>query len=157
LVKVNTVAEDSHEVCSSIDIDTRGRRRRVFRDIGDRGYTQASDPNAAPNPYRLEEGWAKLPAGRKWGSVSAMKVDPSDGKSIWVFDRCGSNDCANSMIAPIQKFDSSGNLLMSFGAGMFNFPHGLYLDREGNVWATDGRPRTARVPWSSNSALKERS
>ena len=29
-------------------------------------FTQTNpDPNAAPNPYRLDEGWAKLPAGRK--------------------------------------------------------------------------------------------
>ena len=27
----------------------------------------ANDPNAAPNPYHVDEGWAKLPQGRKWG------------------------------------------------------------------------------------------
>src|SRR5207249_8287639 len=26
-----------------------------------------------------------------------------------------------------------------FGAGMFIFPHGLFVDRDGNVWVTDGR------------------
>ena len=34
---------------------------------GDRANAQGADPNAAPNPYRLEENWAQLPAGRKWG------------------------------------------------------------------------------------------
>ena len=43
-----------------------------------------------------------------------------------------------SKLAPILQFDPSGKLLKSFGAGMFAFPHGLYLDRDGNVWATDG-------------------
>src|SRR5258707_14062041 len=27
------------------------------------------DPNAAPNPYQLDEGWPKLPAGRKCGAT----------------------------------------------------------------------------------------
>jgi sugar lactone lactonase YvrE len=27
---------------------------------------------------------------------------------------------------------------MSFGAGLFLFPHGLHVDRNGNVWVTDG-------------------
>jgi sugar lactone lactonase YvrE len=37
------------------------------------------------------------------------------------------------------KFDPSGKLVTSFGAGMFNFPHGLFIDTDGNVWVTDGR------------------
>src|SRR5437667_8684646 len=59
---------------------------------GERASAQAPDPNSAPNPYRLEENWAKLPDGRKWGSTIAVEVD-RDGKSVWVFDRCGGNDC----------------------------------------------------------------
>jgi hypothetical protein len=34
---------------------------------GDRGYTQGADPNAAPNPYNMQENWAQLPDGRKMG------------------------------------------------------------------------------------------
>jgi sugar lactone lactonase YvrE len=30
-------------------------------------------------------------------------------------------------------------LVTSFGAGMINWPHGLFADRDGNVWVTDGR------------------
>lgn len=37
----------------------------------------------------------------------------------------------------IYKFDAKGNVVKSFGAGMFIWPHGLHVDREGNVWATD--------------------
>ena len=37
------------------------------------------------------------------------------------------------------KFDSSGNLLRSFGSGMFVFPHKIYVDRDGNVWVVDLR------------------
>jgi len=97
------------------------------------------DPNAAPNPYRMLENWAQLPEGRQWGAPIGVEVDHRDGKSIWVFDRCGENSCTGSSVAPIMKFDPSGKLVANFGAGMFNFPHGLYVDRDGNVWVTDGR------------------
>src|SRR5947208_14766108 len=94
----------------------------------------AADPNAAPNPYRVQENWAQLPPGRKWGQTIGIDIDP-DGKSIWTFDRCGARDCIGKPdIAPIQKFDSGGKLLVSFGAGLFNYPHGLHIDRPGNVW-----------------------
>ena len=98
-----------------------------------------SDPDAASNPYRMLENWAQLPEGRQWGAPIGLEVDHSDGKSIWVFDRCGANTCTGSNVAPIMKFDASGKLVTNFGAGMFNFPHGLFVDREGNVWVTDGR------------------
>src|SRR5262249_4740789 len=32
---------------------------------GDRGYTQAVDPNAAPNPYKMQDSWLQLPEGRE--------------------------------------------------------------------------------------------
>jgi DNA-binding beta-propeller fold protein YncE len=99
---------------------------------------RAQDINNAPNPYRAVENWAQLPAGRVWGQAISIDID-RDGKSVWVFDRCGSNTCTGSNVAPIQKFDSSGKLVTSFGAGMFNFPHGLFVDRDGNVWVSDGK------------------
>ena len=34
--------------------------------------------------------------------------------------------------------------LKSFGAGLLLFPHGLYVDREGNVWVTDGLGRDGK-------------
>jgi sugar lactone lactonase YvrE len=104
---------------------------------GDRGYTQAVDPNAAPNPYKMQDNWLQLPEDRKLGAAIKVQVDHSDGKSIWVFDRCSSNSCANSMIPPIQKFDSNGKFVRAFGANMFIQPHGFYVDNEGNVWAAD--------------------
>ena len=49
-------------------------------------YAQTNDPNAYPNPYRMQENWAKLPPGRTWGSTIGIEIDP-DGKSIWTYDR----------------------------------------------------------------------
>ncbi|TMB72413.1 MAG: hypothetical protein E6J54_10225 [Deltaproteobacteria bacterium] len=91
---------------------------------------------AQDNPYRVVEGWAKLPEGRSWGSTAAVDVDSND--HIWVAERCGTNSCAGSNLSPILEFDPSGKLLRSFGAGMFVFPHGICVDKEGNVWVTDG-------------------
>jgi sugar lactone lactonase YvrE len=92
--------------------------------------------NDAPNPYETIEGWAKMPAGRTWGSTSAVDID-RDGKSIWVAERCGANSCEGSNLPSVLKFDASGNLVTSFGAGMLVFPHGIHVDRDGNVWVTD--------------------
>ena len=99
--------------------------------------------NSAPNPYRTIENWAKLPEGRMWGSTSAVEVD-RDGKSIWVAERCGVNSCAGKTDDPVLKFDSSGKLVKSFGSGMFLFPHGICVDKDGNVWVTDGQAKDGK-------------
>src|SRR5260370_27236489 len=93
---------------------------------GDKSFAQgAPDPNAAPNPYRLDEGWAKLPEGRKFGAVFGLSID-RDGKSLWAFDRCETtNFCADSSLNPIFKLDQSGKVLANFGANTFAAPHGL--------------------------------
>ena len=106
--------------------------------------------NDLPNPYRTIEGWAKMPDGRTWGSTSAVAID-RDGKSIWVAERCGANSCAGSSLDPVLEFDANGNLVRHFGAGMFVAPHGIFVDRDDNVWAVDcactggGRGRGAQT------------
>lgn len=93
---------------------------------------------AQPNPYRTVENFFKLPEGRVWGSTSAVDID-RDGTSVWVAERCGANSCAAKTDAPILKFDANGKLVTSFGAGMFIFPHGICVDKDGNIWVTDGQ------------------
>jgi len=110
---------------------------------GGRAYTQTDvvDPakNSLPNPNQtVIMKWGPLPDGRTWGSTAGVDIGP-DGH-VWAYDRCGVNTCAGSNLAPILKFDrSSGKVLTSFGAGMIVFPHGLHVDRDGNVWVTDGQ------------------
>jgi len=106
-------------------------------------YSQASvqPVNDLPNPYETIRNWGTMPEGRTWGSTAGIDIDP-DGKSVWALDRCGANSCAGSNLPVVLKFDPSGKLLKSFGAGIFIFPHGLHVDREGNVWVTDGRAAT---------------
>jgi DNA-binding beta-propeller fold protein YncE len=63
------------------------------------------------------------------GSTSAVFVAP--GGHIWVAERCSANTCAGSDLAPVLEFDSSGKLVSSFGSGLLQFPHG--------IWLTDGQ------------------
>jgi len=94
-------------------------------------------PNSQPNPYRTIENWFKMPEGRKWGSTSAIYPD-KDG-NFWIAERCGANTCAGSKLDPVLEFDASGKLLKSFGAGMFIFPHGIFVSADGSVWVADGQ------------------
>jgi sugar lactone lactonase YvrE len=96
------------------------------------------DPNSAPNPYRLDEGWAKQPMGRGFGSTIGLNVD-RDGKSMWIYDRCGGDSCERSKIAPLNKYDAAGHVVASIATGLVNVPHGLYVDKDDNIWITDGR------------------
>ena len=110
----------------------------VMAGSGGTASAQTVATNDLPNPYRTVENYAKMPAGRTWGSTSAVDIDPN-GRSIWVAERCGTNSCAGSDLDPILKFDASGNLVTSFGAGMFIFPHGIHVDSDGNIWVTDAQ------------------
>ncbi len=97
----------------------------------------AKSPLPNPNPTMVK-GFGPLPDGRMWGSTAGVDIGP-DG-NIWAYDRCGTNTCLESNLAPIFKFDRvSGKVLANFGGGMIVFPHGLYVDRDGNVWVTDGQ------------------
>ena len=101
--------------------------------VTSQGATMAPT-NDLPNPYHAVDGWAQL--GRPCGSTSAVDID-KDGQSIWVAERCGANSCAGSNLPAVYKFDKNGALVTSFGAGMFIAPHGIFVDRSGNVWVTD--------------------
>src|SRR5437879_9505363 len=105
---------------------------------GGRAYAQAADPNSAPNPYHMDSWAPQLPAGRQMGAPIGVAID-RDGKSVWVFERCGADTCEGSNLAPIMKFDPSGKLVANFGAGMLNWQHGFSAERDGNVWESDGR------------------
>jgi NHL repeat len=86
-------------------------------------------------PYRIIAAWPQVPASLKLGAVPGIQIGP-DG-NIYAFHRCGADSCVGSSDPTILKFDRSGKLLNSWGAGMFNFPHGIGIDREGFVWVAD--------------------
>jgi sugar lactone lactonase YvrE len=103
--------------------------------------------NELPNPNpTVTKAWGMLPGGRMWGSSAGIDIGP-DG-NVWAYDRCGAvaltGGCDTVNVDPIFRFDrSSGKILTSFGAGMFVLPHGIHVDREGNVWVTDSQGNSA--------------
>jgi sugar lactone lactonase YvrE len=121
-----------------------GRSLLILATFAMTAGAQTAPVNDKPNPYETIAGWAKMPDGRKWGSTSGVGID-KDGTSIWVAERCGANSCVGSNLAPILHFDANGNLIKAFGEGMIQVPHGLSVDRDGNVWVTD---------WSNNGGAQ---
>ena len=108
---------------------------------------EALAQTSGPSPYRLVDGWAKLPDGRPMGAVGKVTMDP-DGDHLWAVIRCIArgfdvtpsrfgNECVDSDLDPVIKFDLDGNVVESFGGGLFIWPHGIDVDRDGNVWVTD--------------------
>src|SRR3989441_5120642 len=102
-------------------------------------YAQAgAEPiNNLPNPFRTVRDWAHPPGGAPWAAVTAVEAAP-DG-SIYVIHRCAGNSCDGRKEPPILKFNKAGQLLKSWGEGMFVFPHGATVDAQGNLWVTDAQ------------------
>ncbi len=101
-------------------------------------------PNPAPNVTR---NWGQLPAGRTWGTTAGIDIDPIDG-NVWAYERCGAGagggagggpvDCETTPVDPIFKFDrKTGAVLANFGKGVMVTPHGISVDKDGNVWVAD--------------------
>jgi NHL repeat len=98
---------------------------------------QSTPRNDLPQPYRTTRDWGQLPPGVKWAAVTA--IEPAPDGTIFVVHRCVNNSCEGRTEPPILVFDKAGTLLRSFGQGLFNFPHGGMVDRDGNLWMTDAR------------------
>ncbi len=106
---------------------------------------------ALPNPYRAVDGWAKLTGTRIMGAVGDVTVD-NDGSHIWAIVRCDAtapdrfgNECLDSDLDPVIRFDADGNTSTTFGGGLFIWPHGIDVDPDGNIWVTDA-VSPARTP-----------
>ena len=109
-----------------------------------RGGTPQTDKvqpvNSGANPYRVIRDWAHID-GRAWGGSIGVAID-RDGKTVWATDRCSPGPtpgCLGTKANPVHHFDESGKEIRSFGGGMLVWPHGIHVDRDGNVWVTDAR------------------
>ena len=112
--------------------------------IGGQSDYRPGLPNPAPNVTR---NWGQLPAGRSWGTTAGIDIDPKDG-NVWAYERCGAGAAAAPAAArsiakptpvdPIFKFDrNTGAVLANFGKGVMVTPHGISVDKDGNVWVAD--------------------
>jgi sugar lactone lactonase YvrE len=107
-------------------------------------YRRVDGLQAGQGTGRLGVAWPKLPGGRQVGSPAGMDID-RDGESLWAALRCGNDDtplgsqtnCDNSDLDPIVRFDKDGNVTRMFGSRTFSWPHGLHVDRDGNLWIAE--------------------
>jgi DNA-binding beta-propeller fold protein YncE len=83
--------------------------------------------------YELQADWAKLPAGWSFKDVAAVAVDSQD--RVYVFNR-GEH--------PMIVFDRDGNMLTSWGEGVFHRPHGLHMGPDETIYCTDDGDHTVR-------------
>jgi sugar lactone lactonase YvrE len=78
--------------------------------------------------YKAVPGWGQqLPSGMKWGETSGMAIDAAG--TILAFTRAE---------PPIIELNADGKVLRTWGDRMFVWPHGIRVDRDGNIWLTDG-------------------
>jgi sugar lactone lactonase YvrE len=84
-------------------------------------------PETAPElDYVFAPDAIKLPEGAKMGAAAAVAFDARG--HIYVLTRGAQ---------AFFEFDPNGTFVRSFGDAMFTRSHGLRIDREGNLWATD--------------------
>jgi sugar lactone lactonase YvrE len=84
-------------------------------------------PETAPElDYVFVPDAVTLPAGSKMGAAAAVAFDARG--HVYVLTRGAQ---------AFFEFDQNGGFVRSFGDAMFTRSHGLKIDREGNLWATD--------------------
>ena len=88
--------------------------------------------------YELVKDWPLLPLDGLLGQPSGLGIDV--GGNLLVFHRARATPGSSSKISmnTIAKLDAkTGELMESWGANLFVWPHGLTVDHKGNVWVTD--------------------
>ncbi len=81
--------------------------------------------------YELVDGWARCPEGSSFIDVGGLCIDSQD--RVYVFNR-GAH--------PVMVFDREGNLLTSWGEGLFKMAHGICLGPDGSVYCGDADSHT---------------
>jgi len=87
--------------------------------------------------FEVEESWAKIPDDIVLGDCAAVGVDSKD--NVYAFNR-GDH--------PMAVFDNDGNLLRTWGEGVFtrphSEPHGVHMAPDDTIWLTDDGDHTVR-------------
>jgi streptogramin lyase len=79
--------------------------------------------------YEVIEHWAKLPEGWTFGWIPAVGVDSRD--RVFVYSRSEH---------PLVIFDTDGNFLEEWGYGLLKDAHGIFIDKDDNVFLTEREP-----------------
>ena len=81
-----------------------------------------------PASYEVASDWVELRAGMEWGPVSSVSVD-GRGRIL-----------AMQRVDPaIVVLDAAGKFVKGWADGLFKWAHGLRVDDDGLIWATDGQ------------------
>ena len=83
--------------------------------------------------FEVDENWAKVPEEITLGDCAAVGVDRQN--RVYAFNR-GEH--------PVAVFDAEGNLLRSWGEGVFHRPHGVHMGPDDTIWLTDDGDHTVR-------------
>jgi hypothetical protein len=83
--------------------------------------------------FEVNENWAKIPDAIVLGDCAAVGVDSKD--NVYAFNR-GDH--------PVAVFDKDGNLLRTWGEGVFTRPHGVHVAPDDTIWLTDDGDHTVR-------------
>ncbi len=92
----------------------------------------ASLSAAAPGAPWTSAGFLNIPASAEVGAMSSVAVDRAHG-FIYVLHRGGT---------PLLQFDAKGKYLNGWGQGLFKVPHGMRVDKAGDLWITDNGAHT---------------
>lgn len=84
--------------------------------------------------YHLEKNWGRFPKAWKLSSVPGIYVDSRD----YVYIMCRSNP-------PIIVTDIEGNVIDSWGEGILDRPHGMFIDEKNRIFCVDGEVHVAYV------------
>src|SRR5215472_1810417 len=83
--------------------------------------------------FEVHENWAKVPEEITLGDCAAVGVDRQN--RVYAFNR-GEH--------PVAVFDAEGNLLRTWGEGVFRRPHGVFMAPDETIWLTDDGDHTVR-------------
>jgi len=83
--------------------------------------------------FEVIENWAKVPEEITLGDCAAVGVDRQN--RVYAFNR-GEH--------PVAVFDAEGNLLRTWGEGVFHRPHGVHMGTDDTIFLTDDGDHTVR-------------
>ena len=87
--------------------------------------------------YRYEvsgDNWGSLPEGAVYREATAVDVSADD--SVYVFNR-GTH--------PMVVFNTEGEVIRTWGHGIFTNPHGVTVAPDGTIWCVDNGDHTVRA------------